>query len=301
METVSIFTTYRFLEVDDPDALRLRIEELARRENLLGTVLLAREGINASLAGSEPALRRLFAAVEGWLGAPLEVKAHRAQAPPFRKLRVRVRPEIVTFGEPHADPRTAVGEYVDARSFNEMLADPEVLVIDVRNDYEVAAGSFPGAIDPDTRDFREFADYVRNQLASEKERKVAMFCTGGIRCEKATSLLLHEGFSRVYHLEGGILRYLEDVPPEENAWRGECFVFDDRGTVGRDLSPGQMERCRMCGWPLSAADLEHPSYEEGVSCLHCEPRWTAQDKERARARRGSRRASTRSAPETSPG
>lgn len=281
---VTIYTGYRFRPLGDLESLRRRAEGACRDAGLLGTVLLAEEGVNLTLAGEAARLTSAWATLEELFGVELMPKISRSQTPPFGRLQVKVRGEIVTFGQEEADPRRQVGEYVSPRRFDELLEDPDVLVVDTRNEYEVAAGRFEGAVDPQTADFTEFAHYVDRELADQKQRAIAMYCTGGIRCEKATSYLLSKGFETVYHLEGGILRYLEQTDPENGRWQGECFVFDDRITVDARLAPGSGRRCRMCGWPLDENDLEHASYEEGVACRHCHGRRSQDEVERARER-----------------
>ncbi|MEM6705553.1 MAG: rhodanese-related sulfurtransferase [Acidobacteriota bacterium] len=281
---VTIYTGYRFLPLHDPESLRRPAEDLCRGAGLRGTILLAEEGVNLTLAGDSARLSGAWTALERLIGTEVVPKISQSAAAPFGRLQVKVRREIVTFGQAQADPLRRVGEYVSPRQWDALVADPEVLVIDTRNDYEVAAGRFEGAVDPKTADFTEFADYVDDEMVDWKQRPIAMYCTGGIRCEKATSFLLSRGFETVYHLEGGILSYLEQTVPEESRFEGECFVFDDRITVDAQLAPGRGLRCRTCGWPLEAEDLELPSYEEGVSCLHCHGRRSADEIERARER-----------------
>ncbi len=262
---------YRFLDVADPASLRDDLLAECREQGLLGTVLVAAEGVNGTLAGSEAGLQ----AVLGWLGrrlgvdAPLEGRWTDASEAPFRKLRVRLKKEIVTLGRPDLRPHERVGEYVAPADWNALIENPDVLVVDTRNHYEYEVGTFPRALDPGTDSFREFPDYAARLAAEGTDRPVAMFCTGGIRCEKATALMLELGFEDVYHLQGGILNYLQQVPGHENRWQGECFIFDTRVALDRDLAEGGYVQCHACRRPLSAKDLASPDYREGVSCPAC--------------------------------
>jgi UPF0176 protein len=246
--TVSAF--YKFVTVEDPEALRDRVAPEACRLGIKGTILIAREGINATICGDDAGVRSLLA----FLRADprfdnLVSKESYCDAPTFRRLKVKVKPEIVTFGHPDIDPIQNAGTYVAAEQWNALIAQPDVLVIDTRNTYEYAIGTFNGAIDPHTKTFREFADFVDLNLDPARDKKVAMFCTGGIRCEKATAYLRARGFDDVYHLEGGILKYLEVIPESESLWTGECFIFDDRVALEHGVTPGQTRLCRKCGFP----------------------------------------------------
>ncbi len=224
---------YKFVAVADPAALCAELQARASALAINGTILVAREGINGTIAAEPPAVAELLA----WLRsdtrfADLETKDAAADRPPFQRLKIKVKPEILTFGRPEADPTQRVGTYVAPVDWNTLIADPEVLLIDTRNAFEVAAGTFPGAVDPGTRSFGDFPEWVERSLDPARDRKIAMFCTGGIRCEKASAYLLAHGFPEVYHLEGGILRYLAEVPADSSRWQGECFVFDERVSVG---------------------------------------------------------------------
>lgn len=262
---------YRFLDLDDPGAFRDALAAECERQRLLGTILVASEGFNGTLAGTEKGIRRVFEFIEQRLGLGESIDARWTEAAeaPFRRMRVKVKKEIVTLGRPDILPHRGTGTYVSPKQWNELIEDPEVLVVDTRNHYEVEVGTFPRALDPGTDSFREFPDYAAELAKSNPDRPLAMFCTGGIRCEKATALMLELGFENVFHLEGGILNYLKTVPPDENRWQGECFVFDTRVAVDRDLAEGGYVQCHSCRRPLSSADLESPSYVEGVSCPHC--------------------------------
>jgi UPF0176 protein len=235
-----------------------------------GTLLLASEGINGTIAGSRAGVD----AVLDYLRsdprlAAMEVKESLCDEMPFKRSRVRLKKEIVTLGVEGIDPLDAVGTYVDPQDWNDLIANPEVTLIDTRNDYEVAIGTFKGARSPDTHSFREFPEFVEQELDPSKHKKVAMFCTGGIRCEKSTALLKSQGFKEVYHLRGGILKYLEVVPQEESQWEGECFVFDRRVSVGHGLEVGEHDLCFACGWPITLEDQQHPDFCAGVHCPRC--------------------------------
>lgn len=279
---------YRFAPLREADLPGLREHLLAvgQAGAVKGTVLLAREGVNGTVSGPEPgveALLELLQRAHSGLTA-LEVKRHRAEEQAFHRLKVRIKREIVTIGRPEVDPSAAVGTYVAPEHWNALIADPGTLVIDTRNAYEVAVGSFEGALDPGTASFRDFPQWVEQELRplveARRPRALALFCTGGIRCEKATAHLIQEGFEGVHHLQGGILRYLEAVDPAESRWRGDCFVFDQRVAVNHRLEPGEHSLCHGCRMPLSPADRELPSYREGVSCRHCADSLSPQDKQR---------------------
>ncbi len=247
---ITVAALYQFTRFDDPAALRAPLMEMCEAHGIKGTLLLAREGINGTIAGVAEGLEAVLGAIRALPGcARLDVKFSSAPKMPFGRIKVRVKREIVTMGEPDIDPGLSVGTYVDPADWNALIADPETLVIDSRNDYEVAIGTFNGAIDPQTRSFRDFPAWFRSnreQILAGMAR-VAMFCTGGIRCEKSTSFLRSEGVEHVYHLKGGILKYLEDVPENASLWRGECFVFDERVSLTHGLAPGAATMCRACG------------------------------------------------------
>ena len=262
---------YRFLDLDDPQAFRDALDAQCRQAGLLGTVLVAQEGFNGTLAGDEAGIQSVFAWIEEQLdlASPLEPRWTDADEAPFQRMRVKVKNEIVTLGRPDLRPHERTGTYVPPREWNALIEKPDVMLIDTRNHYEVEVGTFPNAIDPGTDSFREFEAFARELANADKDKPLAMFCTGGIRCEKATALMLELGFDEVYHLQGGILEYLRQVPESENRWDGECFVFDKRVAVDRDLSEGGYVQCHACRRPLSASDLESPDYREGVSCPKC--------------------------------
>lgn len=267
---VRIAALYRFARFADPAALRAPLLDLCRREGVRGTLLLACEGINGTIAGDDAAIERVLVHIRALPGcADIAVKESRADTLPFHRMKVRIKAEIVTMGEPAIDPVDGAGQYVAPAQWNALIDDPETLVIDTRNDYEVAIGSFAGAVDPKTQSFSDFPAWVREHRGELAGRKVAMFCTGGIRCEKATALLKAEGFSDVFHLEGGILKYLEEVPARDSRWQGECFVFDERVAVGHGLEIGTHVLCRACRMPVSPGDRASPDYQEGVACPAC--------------------------------
>ena len=249
VHTVAAF--YKFVTLDDCPLLRERLHAEATRLKIKGTVLLAAEGINGTLAGSAGSIAEFLQLLRRDPRLrDLEHKEAFANSAPFARLKVRIKREIVTLGRPEADPNRQVGAYVEPRDWNRLIQDPDVLLLDTRNAYEYAIGSFAGAVDPGTRQFREFPDFVARTLGADRDRPIATFCTGGIRCEKATAFLLAQGFTRVYHLKGGILKYLEEIAPGESLWRGECFVFDERVAVGHGLRPGAARLCPQCGWAI---------------------------------------------------
>lgn len=265
-----VATLYKFVSLPDFAEKRDRLLSYCIDQGARGTILLAPEGINGTIAGS----RRAVDAVLSFLRADprladIEAKQSAANTLPFERMKVRLKSEIVTLGLPEVDPNQQVGTYVNPQEWNDLIADPEVTVIDTRNDYEVNIGTFQKAQNPQTESFREFPEYVRQELDPTKNKKVALFCTGGIRCEKASSFMLSQGFTEVYHLKGGILKYLEEVPPEESLWEGECFVFDERVAVRHGLEAGNYDLCLSCGRPISEKDKTLPQYEEGISCHHC--------------------------------
>ncbi len=268
---MNVAAFYRFLDLDDPRSFADALLEKCREAELLGTVLVADEGVNGTLAGTRQDIESVLRYIELRLGldAPLEPRWSEAAEAPFRRMRVKVKNEIVTLGRPDIKPHRKTGRHVTAAQWNALLDDPDVVLVDTRNRYEVEVGTFPQALDPGTDSFREFPAYAEALAAEHRGRPLAMFCTGGIRCEKATALMLELGFENVYHLEGGILSYLEQTPEADNRWSGECFVFDTRVAVDRDLAEGGYVQCHACRRPLSARDLASPDYREGVSCPRC--------------------------------
>lgn len=268
---MKVASFYRFLDITDPAEFRDELQSFCDEGTVLGTILVAEEGFNGTLCGPEEAVQEVLGWIERRLAleTPVEARWTDAGEAPFRRMRVRVKKEIVTLGRPDILPHRKTGTYVPPDEWNALIENPDVLLIDTRNHYEVEVGSFPRAIDPDTDSFRQFPEFARQLAESSRDRPLAMFCTGGIRCEKATALMLELGFEEVYHLQGGILKYLEDMPDRENRWQGECFVFDTRVAVDKDLTEGGYVQCHACRRPLSAEDLESPGYREGVSCPHC--------------------------------
>ncbi len=256
--TVKVAAFYKFVSIDDPAVLQGELREICLAQGIKGTILIASEGINATVSGSERAIDTLIQTIISDAGfSDLEVKYSEAAEHPFQRLKVKIKKEIVTFGVPDAKPSVATGTFVEPGDWNALISDPDVLVIDTRNDYEVQIGTFEGAQNPETRAFNEFPDYIRHTLADDRRRKIAMFCTGGIRCEKASAFLLREGFSNVYQLNGGILRYLEQVAPEESLWRGECFVFDERVALEHGVRQGHHALCARCGFPIRRREGEN--------------------------------------------
>ncbi len=286
---LSVAALYRFTRFEDCASLREPLERLCREQGIFGTLLLAAEGINGTIAGPHDGIARVLEAVRALPDcANLDVKMSSAAAMPFHRMKVRVKREIVTMGEPGIDPRASVGTYVDPHEWNALISDPDTIIIDTRNDYEVAVGTFEGAIDPKTSTFRDFPEWFRRERerlfatghdTGGKPPKVAMFCTGGIRCEKSTAFLKQEGVEDVFHLKGGILKYLEEMPEAQSLWRGECFVFDQRVTIEHGLVQGSHVLCHACRRPVTADDCGSPLYEEGVSCPACHAERT--DEQRA--------------------
>jgi len=261
---------YKFVKLSDCAALRAPLQAQCEALGITGTLLLAEEGINGTIAGTHSGIGRILEYLRSDPRlADLQHKESSAELPPFYRMKVKLKKEIVTMGVPDIDPTEQAGIYVKPEDWNALISDPDVLLVDTRNDYEVEVGTFKGAIDPRITTFREFPDYVRQHFDAEKQPRVAMFCTGGIRCEKASAYMLQQGFPEVYHLQGGILKYLENVPAEESLWEGECFVFDQRVAVGQGLAPGHYELCYGCSRPISVADKVSPKYQAGVSCPSC--------------------------------
>ncbi|WP_189502011.1 rhodanese-related sulfurtransferase [Mesorhizobium sp. M00.F.Ca.ET.216.01.1.1] len=261
---------YRFARLEAFDSLRVPLAAFCCERGIRGTLLLAHEGINGTVAGSEAAIAALIDHLESIEGlAGLEVKYSSAAEMPFHRMKVRLKREIVTMGVENIDPAASAGTYVAPADWNALISDANTIVIDTRNAYEVSIGTFKGAVDPATTSFREFPAWVEQHRDELDDRKIAMFCTGGIRCEKATAYVKSLGFEDVFHLKGGILKYLEEVPAEESLWQGECFVFDERVSVSHGLVEGEAELCRACRHPLTGEDRLSPKYAVGVSCPHC--------------------------------
>lgn len=280
---------YQFVDLPDYEALRQPLFDLANAHGIKGTLLLAHEGINGTVAGTEAGIDALM---DEMVNGPLfggrlnnlELKFSQAEKDPFLRLKVRLKREIVALGRPDVNPNKMVGRYVEPEDWNALIADPETLVIDTRNIYETRIGTFKGALDPETVNFRDFPSYVAEKLDPKKHKKLAMFCTGGIRCEKATAFMLEEGFEEVYHLKGGILKYLETVPKEESLWEGECFVFDERVAIGHGLQETDYGMCRACRMPLTPEEQAHPDHMDGVQCVHCKDNLPEETRARAEER-----------------
>ncbi|MEL6570168.1 MAG: rhodanese-related sulfurtransferase [Pseudomonadota bacterium] len=281
----TVAALYHFTRFEDPAALRDPLLALCNTHRIGGTLLLAREGINGTIAGTRAGIDAVLAHIRALPGcAGLEHKESASEVPPFNRMKVRLKKEIVTMGQPDVDPVEGTGHYVDPADWNELITSPDVAVIDTRNDYEVAIGTFDGAIDPQTKSFGEFPAWWDKNKDRFHNKKIAMFCTGGIRCEKSTNYLIGQGIDEVYHLKGGILKYLEDVPQEDSTWDGECFVFDARVSVGHGLKEGPHQLCYACRRPISPEHRNLPSFEEGVSCYQCIDETTEDDKTRFRER-----------------
>lgn len=269
-QAIVVAALYKFVSLPDFEALREPLLQTLLDNGVKGTLLIAAEGINGTVSGSRAGIDGLLT----WLKADprfvdIDHKESYCDEQPFYRSKVKLKKEIVTLGVPGVDPNQLVGTYVEPQDWNALIADPEVLVIDTRNDYEVAIGTFERAIDPKTKSFREFPEYVEAHFDPAKHKKVAMFCTGGIRCEKASSYMLGAGYAEVFHLKGGILKYLEEVPEENSLWRGDCFVFDNRVTVRHDLSEGDYDQCHACRAPITQEDCQSAHYVAGVSCPYC--------------------------------
>lgn len=282
---ITIAALYHFTRFADPVSLRAPLQTAAEAQGIKGSLLIAAEGINGTIAGSRSGIDALLAMIRALPGcADLEHKESWSETMPFGRMKVRLKREIVTMGQPDIDPRARVGHYVAAQDWNDLISQPDVAVIDTRNDYEVAIGTFRGAVDPDTRSFRDFPAWWAANKDRFHNKRIAMFCTGGIRCEKSTNFLLGQGVDEVYHLKGGILKYLEDVPQDQSLWDGECYVFDQRVSVGHGLVPGAYDSCHACRRPLAPDDKLRPEYELGVQCHHCVDEYGPEDRARFRER-----------------
>ena len=270
MNQFVVCALYKFVALEDYKAIRQPLLEAMESNGIKGTLLLASEGINGTVSGTQEGIDALLA----WLNSddrfnPISFKLSYHDNQPFYRTKVKLKKEIVTMGVEGIDPRKTVGTYVKPKDWNALISDPDVLLIDTRNDYEIEIGTFEHAVNPNTKTFREFPEYVKNNLDPKKNKKVAMFCTGGIRCEKSTAYLKEQGFEDVYHLEGGILQYLEDVPKEDTLWKGDCFVFDNRVAVNHDLEKSEYDQCYACRLPITDEDKASDKYEQGVSCPQC--------------------------------
>ncbi|TDR22629.1 rhodanese-related sulfurtransferase [Marinicella litoralis] len=276
---IVVTALYHFVRLENFKDLRQPLLDCMINHQVKGTLLLANEGINGTIAGTRSGID----AVLSWIRqderlAGVDSKESYTNEMPFYRSKVKLKKEIVTMGVEGIDPKEVVGTYVKPEDWNDLISDPDVVLVDTRNDYEYNIGSFKNAINPNTETFREFPEYVKQNLDPEKHKKVAMFCTGGIRCEKSTAYLKEQGFDQVYHLKGGILKYLEQVPKDETLWQGECFVFDNRVAVNHDLEKGQYDQCYACRYPITEEDKKSPHYEKGVSCHHCYDQTTAEQR-----------------------
>ena len=281
MFPVVVCALYKFVRLDNYPELRQPLLAVMEAQQVRGTLLLAHEGINGTIAGSRAGIDEVLA----WLRkdarlSDIDYKESYTDALPFNRAKVKLKKEIVTLGVEGIDPQRVVGTYVSPKDWNQLISDPDVVLIDTRNNYEYQVGTFKNAINPNTESFREFPRYVVENLNPQQHKKIAMFCTGGIRCEKSTAYLKEQGFSEVYHLKGGILKYLEEVPAADTLWQGECFVFDERVTVNLQLEKGNYDQCNACRLPITEADKTSDNYQQGVSCPHCYDKVSAERKTR---------------------
>ena len=286
---VIVAAFYKFIHLSDPVAVQRDLQKACESAGILGTILIAHEGINGTVCALREGICALMAHfADSPYFSDIQPKYSFAKEPAFYRMKVRLKREIVTMGQPDIDPENSVGTYVSPQDWNALISASDTLVIDTRNRYEVAIGTFENAVDPETASFRDFPAWIENYMADLPEEKrpknIAMFCTGGIRCEKATSYLRARGYENVFHLEGGILKYLETMPAEDSAWRGECFVFDQRVSVKHGLAPGAYDKCHACRTPLTQEDKQRASFEHGVSCLHCIDAHDDSDRARFRER-----------------
>ena len=284
---IVVSAMYKFVGLPDYEALRAPLLTMCKKHAIKGTILLAQEGLNGTVCGTHDAITALLAHFQKDPRlADIQPKYSFAAEPAFHRMKVRLKQEIVTMGQPDIDPQGSVGTYVKPQDWNALITRDDTLVIDTRNAYEVAIGTFDGAVDPKTDSFREFPAWIDNYLAQleEKPKNIAMFCTGGIRCEKSTAYLVGQGHENIFHLEGGILKYLENVPEEESTWDGDCFVFDERVSVRHKLAEGDYDMCHACRMPLSAEEKQLNSYEPGVACVHCIDTRSEADRDRFRER-----------------
>ncbi|UTW46666.1 rhodanese-related sulfurtransferase [bacterium SCSIO 12696] len=276
---------YKFVTLENHQQLRDPLLATMEANRICGTLLLASEGINGTVAGSRKGIDNLLQWLQQQPGLEgIDYKESYTDHKPFLRTKVKLKKEIVTMGVEGIDPKKVVGTYVKPEDWNALISDPDVVLVDTRNDYEYQVGTFKNAVNPNTTSFREFPQYVKDNLDPAKHKKVAMFCTGGIRCEKSTAYMKEQGFDEVYHLQGGILKYLEDVPADDTLWEGECFVFDERVTVNHNLERGEYDQCNACRMPITQADQQSDQYQRGVSCPHCYDKTSAADKARYRER-----------------
>ncbi|MEJ6079824.1 rhodanese-related sulfurtransferase [Vibrio sp. 1-Bac 57] len=279
MQNTVVCALYRFVDLANYEEIQTPLLNIMNANQVKGTLLLASEGINGTIAGDQEGIDNVL----NWLKSnpsltDLTAKFSFDTENPFYRTKVKLKKEIVTLGVEGIDPNRVVGTYVKPKDWNALISDPEVLLVDTRNDYEISIGTFKNAVDPKTTNFREFPQYVKENLDPKKHKKIAMFCTGGIRCEKSTAYLKEQGFGEVYHLEGGVLKYLEEVPESETMWEGECFVFDNRVSVNHQLEKGQYDQCHGCRLPITEEDKKSEKYMQGVSCHQCHDSLSEQQK-----------------------
>ena len=280
---ILVAALYKFVEIDDLLSLQSNLYEICEKNNIMGTILIANEGINGTISGKNNEINQTISLLKSDKRfANIEIKYSSTDKQPFHRMKVRLKKEIVTIGLPEINPNKKVGTYVNPEDWNDLISDPNVIVIDTRNKYETKIGSFQNALDPETSSFREFPDWVKKFKSSKENanKKIAMFCTGGIRCEKASSLMKEEGFEDVYHLQGGILKYLETIDKENSLWNGECFVFDQRVCLTDELEVGSYKMCFACRMPITEEEMQNEKYIEGISCIYCYDKTTKEKKER---------------------
>jgi len=281
MKKIAVCALYKFVRLENFELLRQPLLAVMENNEVRGTLLLANEGINGTISGSQQGIDAVLAYLQSDERlSPISHKFSYSDDNPFQRTKVKLKKEIVTMGVEGIDPNLVVGTYVKPKDWNALISDPDVLLVDTRNDYEVEIGTFKNAVNPNTETFREFPAYVEKNLDNKKHKKVAMFCTGGIRCEKSTAYLKEQGFEEVYHLEGGVLKYLEEVPSDETMWQGECFVFDSRVAVDHNLEQGQYDQCFACRFPITETEKQSEHYIKGVSCHRCHDKMTDQQRSR---------------------
>ena len=284
---ILVATFYKFFKVDDLVALQDQLYAICNKNNVMGTILIANEGVNGTISSKPREIEKTLISIQkDDRFSEIEIKYSSTNKQPFHKMRVRLKKEIVTIGLPEINPNKTVGTYVKPEQWNDVISDPDVILIDTRNKFEIKIGSFKNALDPRTTSFRDFPEWVKKfkQDKTNTNKKIAMYCTGGIRCEKASSLMKEEGFNEVYHLQGGILKYLEQVEKEKSLWEGECFVFDDRVCLTENLEVGSYKMCFACRMPITEDEINDDRYEEGISCLYCYDKTTEEKKERFESR-----------------